>query len=75
MANDIRIGIIGGSGLYQMAGLTDNRRSRNRDPFWKAIGLISVGTLEGKRVAFLARHNRNTDSAVGTELPRQYLRV
>jgi 5'-methylthioadenosine phosphorylase len=59
MANDIRIGIIGGSGLYQMAGLTDIEEIDIETPFGKPSDAYRAGTLEGKRVVFLARHNRN----------------
>ena len=59
MANDIRIGIIGGSGLYQMAGLTEIDEIELETPFGSPSDAYRVGTLEGKRVAFLARHNRN----------------
>jgi 5'-methylthioadenosine phosphorylase len=59
MANDIRIGIIGGSGLYQMAGLTDVEEIEIETPFGKPSDAYRIGTLEGKRVAFLARHNRH----------------
>src|SRR6267378_575597 len=52
------IGIIGGSGLYSMAGLTNTREIRVRTPFGDPSEAIVVGTLEGKRVAFLARHGR-----------------
>jgi 5'-methylthioadenosine phosphorylase len=50
------IGIIGGSGLYQMSGLSDVREIRVKTPFGDPSDAIAVGTLEGKRVAFLARH-------------------
>lgn len=59
MASDIRIGIIGGSGLYQMDGLTEIEESEIETPFGKPSDSFRTGTLEGKRVAFLARHNRN----------------
>jgi 5'-methylthioadenosine phosphorylase len=59
MANDIKIGIIGGSGLYQMAGLTDIEELEIDTPFGRPSDAYRVGTLEGRRVAFLARHNRN----------------
>ncbi len=52
------IGIIGGSGLYSMAGLTNTREIRVRTPFGDPSEAIVLGTLEGKRVAFLARHGR-----------------
>ena len=57
-AEPIRIGIIGGSGLYQMSGLTATREIRVKTPFGDPSDAIVAGTLEGKRVAFLARHGR-----------------
>jgi 5'-methylthioadenosine phosphorylase len=59
MTNDIRIGIIGGSGLYQMAGLTEIDEIEIETPFGSPSDAYRIGTLEGKRVAFLARHNRH----------------
>ena len=53
-----KIAIIGGSGLYQMAGLTETREVRVRTPFGDPSDAIVIGTLEGRRVAFLARHGR-----------------
>jgi len=50
--------IIGGSGLYSMGGLTNTREIRVRTPFGDPSEAIVLGTLEGKRVAFLARHGR-----------------
>jgi 5'-methylthioadenosine phosphorylase len=52
------IGIIGGSGLYSMTGLTNAREIRVKTPFGDPSDVIVLGTLEGKRVAFLARHGR-----------------
>ena len=52
------IGIIGGSGLYQMPGLTDVREVRQQTPFGDPSDAYILGKLEGKRVAFLARHGR-----------------
>ncbi|HXN53962.1 MAG TPA: S-methyl-5'-thioadenosine phosphorylase [Candidatus Acidoferrum sp.] len=52
------IGIIGGSGLYSMAGLKETREIRVKTPFGEPSDAIVLGTLEGKRVAFLARHGR-----------------
>ena len=52
------IGIIGGSGLYNMPGLTDTSEIRVETPFGDPSGSIVVGNLEGRRVAFLARHGR-----------------
>jgi 5'-methylthioadenosine phosphorylase len=54
----IKIGIIGGSGLYEMAGLTDTREIRVKTAFGDPSDALVVGTLEGRRVAFLARHGR-----------------
>jgi 5'-methylthioadenosine phosphorylase len=50
------IGIIGGSGLYDMAELTDREERRVATPFGEPSGPFVIGTLRGKRVAFLARH-------------------
>lgn len=52
------IGIIGGSGLYQMEGLTRAKWVRVATPFGKASDALRVGVLEGRNVAFLARHGR-----------------
>jgi 5'-methylthioadenosine phosphorylase len=52
------IGIIGGSGLYSMAGLTDIREIAVKTPFGDPSDKFVLGTLEGRRVAFLARHAR-----------------
>src|SRR6266481_1958929 len=56
--SEAAIGIIGGSGLYAMKGLTKAREIRVRTPFGDPSEAIVLGTLEGKRVAFLARHGR-----------------
>jgi 5'-methylthioadenosine phosphorylase len=52
------IGIIGGSGLYSMPGLSTTREVRVRTPFGQPSEAIVTGLLEGQRVAFLARHGR-----------------
>src|SRR5438045_9025137 len=52
----ISIGIIGGSGLYDMAELTDREERKVETPFGDPSAPYVVGTLGGKRVAFLARH-------------------
>ena len=52
----IRIGIIGGSGLYDMARLTDREERAIETPFGPPSAPYVVGTLQGRRVAFLARH-------------------
>ncbi len=50
------IGIIGGSGLYDMAGVTDREEIAVQTPFGDPSAPLVVGTLGGRRVAFLARH-------------------
>ena len=52
------VGIIGGSGLYTMTGLSGTREARMKTPFGEPSDVIVLGSLEGKRVAFLARHGR-----------------
>jgi 5'-methylthioadenosine phosphorylase len=52
------IGIIGGSGLYDMADLTDREERTIATPFGEPSGAYVLGTLRGKRVAFLSRHDR-----------------
>ena len=51
-----QIGIVGGSGLYDMAAVTDRREVTLTTPFGEPSAPYVLGTLEGKRVAFLARH-------------------
>src|SRR3954471_1424165 len=53
---DTTIGIIGGSGFYDMAGGADREERRISTPFGDPSGPYVIGTLRGKRVAFLARH-------------------
>ncbi len=52
----VRIGIIGGSGLYDMAELTDREEVKLTTPFGEPSGPYVIATLRGQRVAFLARH-------------------
>jgi len=52
------IGIIGGSGLYNMPGITDIHEVPQETPFGAPSDVFVLGTLEGKKVAFLARHGR-----------------
>jgi 5'-methylthioadenosine phosphorylase len=56
MTEQVILAIIGGSGLYEMPGLRDAREYKIDTPFGKTSAPIVVGTMEGKRVAFLARH-------------------
>jgi 5'-methylthioadenosine phosphorylase len=51
-----QIGIIGGSGLYDIAELTDREERRIETPFGEPSAPYVLGTLRGRRVAFLARH-------------------
>jgi len=52
------IGILGGSGLYQIDGLTDVQWQRVASPFGEASDELCFGTLAGTRVVFLPRHGR-----------------
>src|ERR671919_2316588 len=52
----VPIGIIGGSGLYDMAAVTDRKEVALTTPFGEPSGPYVTGTLRGRRVAFLARH-------------------
>lgn len=54
----IELAIIGGSGLYSMAGLSDIETREISTPFGQPSDLITIGTLHGRRVAFLPRHGR-----------------
>src|SRR5712691_11919428 len=56
MSVPVGIGIIGGSGLYDMAELTDREERSLATPFGDPSGPYLLGTLRGKRVAFLPRH-------------------
>lgn len=56
MTEQITLAIIGGSGLYSMTGLRDPHEYDIATPFGKTSAPIVAGTLDGRRVAFLARH-------------------
>ena len=56
--NPATIAIIGGSGLYEMEGLTDVESVDIDTPFGRPSDAITLGTLEGARVAFLPRHGQ-----------------
>ena len=56
MPMNAQIGIIGGSGLYDMAELTDREEQILTTPFGDPSGPYTLASLRGKRVAFLARH-------------------
>lgn len=65
---ETKIGIIGGSGLYKMETLKDIEERHINTPFGSPSDAIILGTLEGTRVAFLARHGRH-HTLMPTELP------
>jgi 5'-methylthioadenosine phosphorylase len=67
---DVKIGIIGGSGLYQMEGLTEVEEIAITTPFGDPSDKYIIGTLAGQRVAFLPRHGRG-HSISPTELNNQ----
>ncbi|BAU10681.1 5'-methylthioadenosine phosphorylase [Leptolyngbya sp. NIES-3755] len=64
----IKIGIIGGSGLYKMEALKDVEELSIETPFGSPSDALIVGTLDQTRVAFLARHGRN-HHLLPSELP------
>ena len=65
---EAKIGIIGGSGLYKMDALKDVEEVKIDTPFGPPSDAFILGTLEGTRVAFLARHGRN-HTLLPSELP------
>jgi 5'-methylthioadenosine phosphorylase len=56
--SDIELGIIGGSGLYDMADLTEIEEREIETPFGNPSDAVMIGTLYGRRVAFIPRHGR-----------------
>jgi len=58
LPTDVKIGIIGGSGVYNIEGLQNVKEYNIKTPFGKPSDKIIVGELEGKKVAFLPRHGR-----------------
>jgi len=58
MSERAEIGILGGTGLYEMDGISDLRELSVATPFGEPSDSLVLGTLEGKRVAFLPRHGR-----------------
>lgn len=65
---DVSIGIIGGSGLYKMAALQNVEEVTIDTPFGPTSDALIVGTLDGAKVAFIARHGRN-HHLLPTEVP------
>jgi 5'-methylthioadenosine phosphorylase len=68
MTDQVKIGIIGGSGLYKMEALKDVEEVQIDTPFGAPSDALILGTLDGTRVAFLARHGRN-HTLMPSELP------
>jgi 5'-methylthioadenosine phosphorylase len=66
----VQVGIIGGSGLYEMEGFRDAEEVAVETPFGDPSDRLVVGTLEGRRVAFLPRHGRG-HRLLPSELPFQ----
>jgi len=66
--SDIRIGVVGGSGLYEMAAVEVEEERRVETPFGHPSDAFVVGRLEGRRVAFLPRHGRG-HRLLPTEIP------
>ena len=66
--SEANIGVIGGSGLYEMEGLAEIEEVRVETPFGEPSEAITIGTLEGVRVAFLPRHGKG-HRIMPTELP------
>jgi len=65
---EAKIGVIGGSGLYELEGLTDVKEVRIKTPFGEPSDAITIGNLEGVNVAFLPRHGKGHHISP-TELP------
>lgn len=70
MRQAIDLAVIGGSGLYEMPGLSDVEELDVDTPFGKPSDRIRTGMIEGRRVAFLARHGRH-HQILPSELPQR----
>ena len=68
--NPIRIGILGGSGLYRMEGLADVREHVMNTPYGAPSDALLLGKLHGVDVAFLARHGRS-HGLIPSQIPFQ----
>jgi 5'-methylthioadenosine phosphorylase len=66
----IPLAVIGGSGFYEMPGLADVEEVEVETPFGPPSDRVRVGTIEGQRVAFLARHGRH-HTLLPSELPQR----
>ncbi len=67
---EAKIGIIGGSGLYDLEGISDLTEVRLSTPFGDPSDVITLGTFAGQRVAFLPRHGRG-HRLLPSELPNR----
>ena len=56
--SEVEIGVIGGSGLYGMSELSEIETRQLSTPFGDPSDELTIGTLHGRRVAFLPRHGR-----------------
>ena len=65
---EAKVGVIGGTGLYEIEGLGEIEEVKVKTPFGEPSDAIVIGTLEGKRVAFLPRHGKG-HRIMPTELP------
>ena len=65
---EVKIGVIGGSGLYDVEDLTDVEEVRVETPFGEPSEAITMGTLDGVPIAFLPRHGKG-HRIMPTELP------
>ena len=70
MTPSIPLAVIGGSGFYEMPGLSGVEEVRIETPFGPPSDAIRIGTLDGLRVAFLARHGRG-HTILPSELPQR----
>ena len=68
MKKEAKIGVIGGTGLYEMEGMTEVKEVRLKTPFGDPSDAITIGDLEGTRIAFLPRHGKGHGISP-TELP------
>jgi len=64
----VRFGVVGGSGIYQIEGLTAVEERQVDTPFGAPSDLFMIGTLNGQRIAFLPRHGRG-HRILPSELP------
>jgi len=66
--SEIKLAVIGGSGIYDLEALTDIEERHISTPFGNPSDAIVIGTLSGKRIAFLPRHGRG-HRLTPTEVP------